>query len=526
MAFEMSCASCDGRMMVETLGIVVACPHCGTHLSIPDEIPGYSPDSSAVDDDDDEDDDGPATDRAGNKSTWVPSFTADDSPSSFPDLSQVEGTEASTSGSNILVSDPEADSEPEVPSAVEVTNPDPSNVIPAIVTDAPASEPVSGFPVLDEPKPKEKSAETKKETEEQPAEANAAVNLTGQPEPEAIPKPLETPETVGDFPGINLGDGQESADAIPVIATDSPEPGENFPAMTDVVAAASAPVVKTTPSAPSPAKADKAKEKPTSPKTEAAGEKKQSVYDAVFSSRRGKLVPNSVFQVWFSYTVLMTFTVIWLIFRLLTSTASNLESLPDVKPLKENLRSYVPEKAQMPPGHTLELNETQRFGNIEVTPLKVTRGNLIIEGLDPEGPVLKLFVKFKNVSNDQTIVPLDEELLFDRKADENRKAGAVANHFVCKASEKHENGNVVLVYGQMIGIEYTLKNQNLGQPLKPGEEVTIYIPTEAGNLEHLQGDLIWRVHFRKGYSPKNYGVTTVFEVKFHSDAIQADSATA
>jgi hypothetical protein len=45
-------------------------------------------------------------------------------------------------------------------------------------------------------------------------------------------------------------------------------------------------------------------------------------------------------------------------------------------------------------------------------------------------------------------------------------------------------------------------------------------------LEHLQGDLIWRVHFRKGYSPKNYGVTTVFEVKFHSDAIQADSATA
>ena len=35
MATEVSCGQCQGRLLVETLGIVVACPHCGTHLSIP-----------------------------------------------------------------------------------------------------------------------------------------------------------------------------------------------------------------------------------------------------------------------------------------------------------------------------------------------------------------------------------------------------------------------------------------------------------------------------------------------------------
>ena len=33
--------------------------------------------------------------------------------------------------------------------------------------------------------------------------------------------------------------------------------------------------------------------------------------------------------------------------------------------------------------------------------------------------------------------------------------------------------------------------------------------------------LVWRVHFRKGYSPKNYGVTTVIEVAFESSDIGA-----
>ncbi len=33
MPIELSCGQCGGRLLVEALGVVVACPHCGVHLS-------------------------------------------------------------------------------------------------------------------------------------------------------------------------------------------------------------------------------------------------------------------------------------------------------------------------------------------------------------------------------------------------------------------------------------------------------------------------------------------------------------
>ena len=46
------------------------------------------------------------------------------------------------------------------------------------------------------------------------------------------------------------------------------------------------------------------------------------------------------------------------------------------------------------------------------------------------------------------------------------------------------------------------------------------MPTSENDLEKLNGELIWRVHFRKGYGPKGLGCTTVFEVRFNSKDIQ------
>ena len=36
MPFELTCGKCKGRLRVPRFGIVVACPHCGVHLSVPD----------------------------------------------------------------------------------------------------------------------------------------------------------------------------------------------------------------------------------------------------------------------------------------------------------------------------------------------------------------------------------------------------------------------------------------------------------------------------------------------------------
>jgi hypothetical protein len=130
--------------------------------------------------------------------------------------------------------------------------------------------------------------------------------------------------------------------------------------------------------------------------------------------------------------------------------------------------------------------------------------------------VLKLWLRFKNVSEDQRIAPLDNELVFYRHPDNKRKNGVIANNFVCPADQKSETGNLVLVYDHNVDDDYDLKGQPFGTELGPGEEMDVYIPTEPYGWENLEGPLLWRVHFRKGYSPKNYGVTTILEVAFPS----------
>ena len=52
MVMEVCCGQCNGRLLIETPGVVVACPHCGVHLSIPlpDEDPEGSPSLEAIGD--------------------------------------------------------------------------------------------------------------------------------------------------------------------------------------------------------------------------------------------------------------------------------------------------------------------------------------------------------------------------------------------------------------------------------------------------------------------------------------------
>lgn len=517
MSFEMSCANCEGRLMVETLGIVVACPHCGTHLAIPEEIPGLAnPPSHAEEADDEGDAEGSSSNL---RSTWFPGIPGEDPPSSIPDFSAPSATakDAAASESNILISESGIHTGSEVPSAVRVVNPDPSAVMPAIITDATVSEPVSSFPAMMDSK-----------SHPSPAPAAEGLPEVGEKAAPEAAKPDELPEG---FPVLDGADSQGEAGSAPNTVT------EESPRQSASENRAAPAIV---PAAPKSAKPDSRNTPPPPPlkKAERKEPSQQSVYDAVYSSRRGKVIPNPVFQAWLSYTILLTAGLGMAIYYIFTAPTSNLESLPDVKPVEKSgkiVRRLVPEKAAMPPGHTLALNKTQRFGNIEVTPLKVTKGDLTLVGRDyvedsrkiqREGTVLKLWLKFKNVSQDQTIAPLDNELLFFRDPRPDRKAGALANNFVCAAAEKSEQGNLVLIYDHWFEGDYDLREANIGTELKPGEEVTVYIPTEPEGWNALHGPLLWRVHFRKGYSPNNYGVTTLFEVEFDSDAIQSESASA
>lgn len=235
----------------------------------------------------------------------------------------------------------------------------------------------------------------------------------------------------------------------------------------------------------------------------------------------------------------MTIVALYQIFG--GSRAHQLESLPDVKPRvnaegKVSLM-LVPEDAALPPYHALTLGKPieiededgVRYGNVKVKAVKVTREPVEFvhykrtspEGVPtppPTSPVLKLWLKITNVSKSQTFAPLDVELIFrrDNRDISNRRA----NNFVCGTDQLRKDGERVLLYRQSPDDEWELK----GQPgeLKPGESKLYYLATNVEGVDELQGDLVWRVHFRKGLSPKNYGVTTLIDVLFNSkDIVEA-----
>lgn len=235
-----------------------------------------------------------------------------------------------------------------------------------------------------------------------------------------------------------------------------------------------------------------------------------------------------------SYASAITIALLYLLFQRATADPSQLESLPDVAPLEEHeVLRRVPVDAEMPPGHTLALGESRRFGNIEITPLRVVREPLAfvhfsdrddLNKPDTE-PVLKLWVRFRNVSDDQLIAPLDGRLLFTRAY--RPESGEIwANQFVCSLDTKRDAGDPVLVFDHSPAAEFDLVDQHLGRVLEPGESYETYIPTTEEALDSLTGELVWRVHFRKGYSPSGYGVTTVVEVRFNESGIESPSTPA
>ncbi|MEX0703364.1 MAG: hypothetical protein WD069_14815 [Planctomycetales bacterium] len=218
-----------------------------------------------------------------------------------------------------------------------------------------------------------------------------------------------------------------------------------------------------------------------------------------------------------------------LYFQLATARPHHLESLPDVAPkmtpngqVMRELYDHMPE---LPRGHTLSLTEQQsaRFGNLRIQPLRVTREPLEFVHYHGDAteftpqPVLKLWLRLENVSDDQAFVPLDADLLWGpSQIVEGQRRG---NTFVSRVSEKSKPGRHVLAYHHSPTMDFQPKDLPLGRKLGPGQEMEIYVPSEEG-IDKLSGPLVWRLHLRKGHGPNGRGVTTLVEIAFDSSEIR------
>ncbi len=246
---------------------------------------------------------------------------------------------------------------------------------------------------------------------------------------------------------------------------------------------------------------------------------------------RKAVVPQIWFVVALSWASAATLLLVWTLMQVGGVNPDQLESLPDIKPdvSRDGVvqPKLVPQHAQMPVGHTLKLGESQQFGNLKVTPLRVTREPLTLVNFsdatrtkpNPE-TVLKLWLKFEHVSGNLPVTPLGRDLVFARYM--SSKGGGRqerANNFVCRVSDKN-SGDVVFVYNHVVTDVWDLKGQNVDRELQPGESFETFIPCEPEGVASLSGDLVWRVHFRKGRNPQSKrGVTTLIEVVFSSGQI-------
>ncbi|MGD9857794.1 MAG: hypothetical protein AB7U20_22860 [Planctomycetaceae bacterium] len=240
-----------------------------------------------------------------------------------------------------------------------------------------------------------------------------------------------------------------------------------------------------------------------------------------------------------SYASAATIALLYLLVTGAVGRSHELESLPDVAPLKSDEFRYAPHHASLPPGHQLRIGESRRFGNILVEPLRVTKG--LVEFVHfsvsapqphPESvPALKLWVRLTNLSTDQRIAPLDRVLLFRRDFLEDSEQVLTNNFIVSRdapppPSLPPADPRCLFVLDLPLTSDWNLKQQQLGVRLAPGESVETYLPSQSEGIDTLRGELVWRMHIRKGYNAvTGHGVTTLIEVAFNDQDIKLEGSS-
>lgn len=460
MPMEVTCGQCHQPLLVEAAGVVVACPHCGAHLEIPDEEPAAE--AAAV----------PEAPQVG-----------DSGPSSVTDaiaaLGQPPAAPPPESGQTAL----------EDPSSHVYDHPS-EPWVDADQNGSPAESEHS--PMLGDSFPKLPDSA---ETADQPVAAAEAADVDNpfaflSSGGSGTPDPARGPFDLGGFepaPAV--------AESVFPVVVDAPLPQQDH----------------------------------TAKPAERAAAAPAAILPAVTP---GDAVPRKQFLMVASYASAVTLILIYVLFLRPVRT-HQLESLPDLKPpvdaSGEVGMKVAPPQINVAPGHVLRLGESRRFGNVRVTPLKVTRARLTFHHFDstrkskrePSAPVLKLWLKLENVSSDQTFAPLDRLVVYKRGFADS---GLIVktNTFLGTEAErlKGPEGHLHYLYPLPEESEWLISGQVIDNELAPGASLETFLPSEE-NVDLTGNDLVWRFQFRKGYNPgSRRGVLTLVDVRFRADQIE------
>ena len=236
----------------------------------------------------------------------------------------------------------------------------------------------------------------------------------------------------------------------------------------------------------------------------------------------------------YALAVTLFFLALLLTGRMSLSENHALESLPDLRPLAPNEFRKVPDGAALPDGHVLGLGESRRFGDVVVTPVRVTKEPLQFQGFLSgkiekkltTAPVLKLWLTFENVAEDYAFPPFDVGLMSNRTPSDSKDAATLANTFLMIGIPSGDSATTRrLNFLHTMDNNFVIVGQESAKILEPGESFTTFIADrdEADDVEIEDSTpCVWRVQFRKGVNVSSgNGVTTLIDVEFSGADISA-----
>ena len=249
---------------------------------------------------------------------------------------------------------------------------------------------------------------------------------------------------------------------------------------------------------------------------------------------RSVTIRSRVSSLVLGYAIAITLFFLFLLFtgRVSLSRVHVLESLPDVRPLAPNEFRRVPDGTPLPPGHALKIGASRQFGDVVVTPLKVTREPLTFQGFLSGEPaeqltteqVLKLWLKFENAADDYGFPPFDAGLMSHRSPLDAVDDSAVVNSFLTANRSGELQPEVrVLNFLQSMDSNFVITGQDPSKVIMPGEELVTFIASSETVSEltaPAETEFTWRVQFRKGiHENSGNGVTTLIDVSFSGSEI-------
>lgn len=232
-------------------------------------------------------------------------------------------------------------------------------------------------------------------------------------------------------------------------------------------------------------------------------------------------------------TLLMIFCLMTGRLKLFGNAA--LESLPDIRPLDSNEFRKVPDGTPVPEGHVLKLGESRRFGDVVLTPVKVTREPLMFEQFQTKAPattlttdpVLKLWLRFENRSGSYAFPPFDSGLMSHRTPRFSTDESTIVNSMLNVSSPTSSSPVRVLNFLQTMDNAFVIVGQQSGKVIVPEETLETFIASSE-DIQYItatpETGYTWRVQFRKGvHESYGHGVTTLVDVLF-SEADITDAA--